>query len=78
MLYNIFYSGRHRFITIVHKIQAETESQIVMLISGHQIKNKKYGAERNLRLHSIQQRINHNPNYCKLDFLKAIAYNLRF
>jgi hypothetical protein len=62
----------------MQKIQAETELQIEMLISGHQIKKKKYGVERNLGLQSIQKRINNNPNYCKLEFLKAIAYNLSF
>jgi hypothetical protein len=62
----------------VQKIQAETESQIEMLIFGHQIKKKKYGMERNLRLQSIQKRINDNPNYYKLEFVKAIAYNLSF
>jgi len=49
-----------------------------MLISGYQIEKKKYGLERNLRLQLIQQRINDNPNYCKLEFLKAIVYNLSF
>jgi len=75
-IYNFIYFIKGFTILIVQKIQVETESQIELLISGHQIQEKKYGLERNLRLQFIQQRINDNPNFYKLDFLKAVVYNL--